>query len=557
MAECWAYHTSERAAEDSGRTPRKYSGPVWRGTLTHQRRASPRRFSPQRSSTSFMDSRAVSNQLDSRALADWYPYWWRDSNRTHSAHWACEAFNALAPERRVIDSAAVLSLLSFEYICLDRTLVRGLSRSPWLGGVAEDGTEYFYQAPPHGDRVASPNIIAEELWQALRRELGTACRTATRVYVLLSGGMDSRVVAAVVRSLQEDGIISAPVQAVTWGVEGCRDVVYAERMADALGWPWTHVLLDANSYWHNFEVAVEYLGGEIDPKHLHRMTWFESAPPGSVVVAASYGDSIGRAEYSSVHLSRVTGLRPRDRYRLMLPHVRFAAEAELRRDVLALRGRHGTRSLRGYLELERQAHYMRRELCHPMCIINRWARVVQAFCSPEVFGLMWSFRIACRNDAVYRELLVRFASDLVKIPWSRTGQPYTGAAGPVSVELPRSFHRYGDWLRTEYGDRIERTVLAGRLAELNLFDMDQVNFMVKEWRREASRDDTTLATQVSSLAVIARLCERFGVLPHHAQDATKTGASGWQRAWYPAEKHVARALQVAARTTRPWRVSSC
>lgn len=486
--------------------------------------------------------------VESRALADWYPYWFVEGGVTRWSRWAGEAAAALPAQRRQLDPVSVLSLLSFEFICLDRTMVDGVSRLPWMGGVDERGAVHTFYAPPHGTTRLTPEAIARELWTRLSNELADATAGAKRVYVLLSGGMDSRVVAGVLRGLQRSGRLTVPVEARTWGIEGTRDVVYAERLARTLGWHWEHLPLGPEHLWRNFETGAQFLGAECDPKHLHRMTAFEGTEPGAVVVAGSYGDSIGRAEYSSRHLSVVEPLTPSDKFQLLKPRWREWAEPRLHADIYALRDRHGSRSELGSRELERQAHYMRRQLCHPMSIINRWAKLHQAFSSPEVFGFMWSLDASVRNDQVYRALLQTFASDLLNVEWARTGGRYQ-SGNEAGDTLRKGFHRYGRWLRVDLKDRLLPLLDDGVLEHLEIFDMRQVRFMTREWLRERDGDDTMLATQLSMLGVLSMFARRFELEAPRERAPFSLGTTVAQQP----RRYLARAKQVAARLSRPLR----
>ena len=54
------------------------------------------------------------------------------------------------------------------------------------------------------------------------------------VYVLLSGGLDSRIAAGVLKYLCDNGELKSVPKAVSWGLEDSRDVVYAKGIAEKL-----------------------------------------------------------------------------------------------------------------------------------------------------------------------------------------------------------------------------------------------------------------------------------------------------------------------------------
>src|SRR5699024_8134982 len=125
------------------------------------------------------------------------------------------------------------------------------------------------------------------------------------IYILLSGGMDSRVVAAVIKKLERNNEFEGKVHGVTWGRKESRDVVYAQNICSRYGWEWHYAPLDANYLLKNFNVAGIELNAEISPVHVHRYTWFQHLTQEDIVIAGSYGDSIGRGEYSSVKVARL------------------------------------------------------------------------------------------------------------------------------------------------------------------------------------------------------------------------------------------------------------
>lgn len=486
-------------------------------------------------------------------LGNCYPYWWRDETGIRVSQWASDAFPQVAPERRTVDPVAVLSMLGFEYICQDRTVVQGVHRLPWLSTLHPNGEVTYAEAPPHGDEVTDPDDLAQRFYDAYRKELRRYCTNADKVFVLLSGGMDSRVMAGTLHNLQEEGLVASTVEAVTWGIPESRDVAYSQHIARILGWKWNHVPLTSETYWSNFELAARQLGGEVDPKHLHRMDWFATVPPNSVVLAASYGDSVGRAEFSSVHLTQLAPLEPNDRNRILRRDAYVRSVEHLRADIRSLRERHGERSELGWREVERQAHYMRRHLCNTMCVINRWAKIEQSFVNPEVYRLMWAQTPETRTDEMYTHLLRLVNPELLEMPWARTGARY-GSKGALDA-LSKSFHQYGLWLRRDHADRIEALLFGGRLDSLEIFDMNQVKWLFREWKRERLADNTTLCTQLSWLATLARTCEIYDIQPPRWGALERSAISELaDRVYGSALKSVARASQVGRRVTRPLRV---
>ena len=458
-----------------------------------------------------------------------------------------DAISALSHEDRIVNTATVLSVLGFEYPVGDMTLVEGMLRAPWWSTVSSDGVVARGRPPEHREREASTAAVAKGLAERLLEEVTANVRGRDRVYVLLSGGMDSRIVAAIVSELQSTGVISVPVEAVTWGLPDSRDVAYAQRLAEFLGWKWNHAVMSATWFCDSFVPTSERLGGEVDPKHAHRWDWFGSVPPNSVVLAATWGDSIGRAEFSRRHVSCLSPLRPVDRFRFLRPDAfqmgfrRIAAELESQsasfsrpNEVVRIR------------ELEQHVNYLRRMLGCSLDLIGDFANTAQLFTSRSVVEWMWSFSPRVRTDHVYVELLHQRAPRLLDFAWARTGTGYK-EEGSSRDELTIAFHRYPRWLRSDYGDQLEALILQDdALASLQIFDMDQVQWGVEEFRREGPDDETTLATQLSFLAGLAHHVRTHELLPPELGGGGGANPLG--------AKVGARARQLVGRVTRPARM---
>ena len=115
------------------------------------------------------------------------------------------------------------------------------------------------------------------------------------------GGMDSRIIAAALAELQRSGS-EFPSPASPWGKAGTRDVAYAERIAGHYGWRTFDI--DADTLWDNVRNHSKRLFHSA--MHLHAMPAVakRAAELGvELMIAGSYGDSIGRAEYSGSHVS--------------------------------------------------------------------------------------------------------------------------------------------------------------------------------------------------------------------------------------------------------------
>lgn len=368
--------------------------------------------------------------------------------RGPSGNWTddfAESLNASAGDVH-LDLAAIASFLSFGMVGQQRTLLKEISRRPWMSRLSDAGEPVLEMLPAHGFFTESADKIARELYRRLCDEARTACDGFPEIFILLSGGLDSRIVAGVLARLYEAGEIATKPVAVTWGLPDSRDVVYARKIAQILGFDWQHVEFGPEEVLENIEITACHLGLLHSPEMLHAMPWFRHIPQSSLVIAGSFGDSIGRAEFAGRRLLELTQKRPTNAYGLMKSGVFRGACVGLQRDLDEIHARGGPQAP-PYARNEHwmQGFRMRGGLCHALTIINRYARVYQMFTAPEVYGFMWSLHPVRRNDDIYAVLLANELPEIAKVPWPRTNRALSGATEGAQKDLRAHYHEYTKW----------------------------------------------------------------------------------------------------------------
>ncbi len=214
-----------------------------------------------------------------------------------------EALEMLPVEERRIDPVAIVEYLAKTYVLADRTMVQNINRTPWRARPTDEGWDYA-ALPEYGFCRISVEEIALNLKERLLDEAINYLNNKKQVGILLSGGMDSRILAGIVKELQLRGEWTGQVIAFTWGIKGSRDVEYAQKIAAMLSWEWVHLELTPEILYNNFFIAAD-MGAEFAPHHLHAMKKVvDYKNELDAVLAATYGDSIGRAEFSGVHLTK-------------------------------------------------------------------------------------------------------------------------------------------------------------------------------------------------------------------------------------------------------------
>jgi asparagine synthase (glutamine-hydrolysing) len=393
---------------------------------------------------------------------------YRATDESWHATW--EATLAHSGAELSLDPASVLSLLSFHFVCGDRTMFREIRRRPWLSSIGPDGEPVLEPIPPHDRRWLSYSSIADELGRLLSEETLRVCRGRREVYVLLSGGLDSRIVAGTLARLSREGMLEAKPIAVTWGLSNSRDYVYGREAARILGLEWQHVELEPRHVLENLDDAACLLGAMVSPIHLHRMTWFRSASRDALVLAGSYGDMVGRAEFSGTRLLELSFLEPSNAFGLLRPEALDAAREGVARELGALHARSPGKPRYVLCEHEMHGHYTRSLIAHAMSVIDHFCDVYQIFTDPRVYGFMWSLHPSLRYDEVYGVLLERLHPDLARLPWARTNRALRGRSAGARPELLPNFHEYLGWISGPLREELERKVDPDWCAATGLFD---------------------------------------------------------------------------------------
>lgn len=398
------------------------------------------------------------------------------------------------------------------YLLGNRTLLRGIYRAPWVASYRGDGGWLPENLPPHGlHSPKSPELFIAGLKAALVKEIQGYVQNAGTVGILLSGGMDSRVVAGVVRHVQQIEGNRFKVVGLTWGKETSRDVAYAKKITEEFSWDWCHYPLNPDVLARNIR-HMGRMGAEVSPLHLHAMPDVAVAPGIDVILAGSYGDSVGRAEFSGKHLTQLKPLldKQKDKFGILRRDLLKRVEAGLAADLLDTP--HLNEDLSGIRrrEIEQECHYMRRMLQCCMNTISEHKPFYQAFTAPYVFGLMWSLSPAVRDNRWYTHLLKQLPGKLLEIPWARTGLRYDCDEG-FADNLSKSYHEYGHWLRTDLKEEIVDRVSSDRIRALGLFNDHGLDFALRAWGRSKTNSVNGLDELFSWIASLHDFLEIYGI----------------------------------------------
>jgi asparagine synthase (glutamine-hydrolysing) len=382
-------------------------------------------------------------------------------------------------QKLTLDASAILSILAFNFPCGDRTLFQEIKRQPWLSTILKDGTVSCEKIPPHGFLWDKTEGVAKRLNYLLQEEATRVCHNRDEIYILLSGGLDSRIVAGVLYQIKAKGRLKTDPVCLTWGLENSRDVQYAKATADMLGFGWKHIAISPESIIENICEGFPLIGGLVPPAHLHSMLWFKNnVGKEAIVLAGSYGDSVGRAEFSGRHLLELDFLRPYNPFNLIrqdcLPH----SIEGIQDDLSSLHARAGNDGPKYVLcEIERQCYYMRGMIAHAMAVINKWCTLYQMFTDPDVYTYVWSLHPSRRDNSIYAALLERIHPGLARLPWARTNRALRGRTVGSKKGLRQSFRDYDHWASNELYSEISGIVDPEWYESTGIFNANQIRIL--------------------------------------------------------------------------------
>jgi hypothetical protein len=443
-------------------------------------------------------------------LGNPYPYYVEGGSRVFQASFGT-AIGAIESAERRIDPAGAIEVLNKGYPLGNRTLVQGVRRSPWMGRPGHAGGWEYAPIPPHGRETPNLQRFVEQFKSRLHSELGDYVCGRARIGILLSGGMDSRMLAGLLRELQLSREFAGNVVAFTWGLPGSRDVSYAQEIARRYAWDWIHLPLGPETLRENVHLCG-LMGAEFAPFHLHGMRRIRDLNGLDAVIAASYGDMVGRGEFAGRWLYDLKPIVPRalNRFGLVKVAVLRDARPAIEEDAFGYRRVVSRDHEYQYREIEHHMHYTRRLLQGAMGTISEVIPFFQLFTAPATVGAMWALDASLRRDAVYTELLQSLPSDLHDIPWARTGRLF-GTAAPILDSLSRNHHAYGRWLRTELRDEIRSLAGGDAIRSLGVFNGPALDTILKIWPLPRTITTNAVDWIVSWLASLAVCVEQYAI----------------------------------------------
>jgi asparagine synthase (glutamine-hydrolysing) len=412
-----------------------------------------------------------------------------------------------------LDPTALVGKVCMPYLLGNRTLIKRVRRTPWMSSYRGNGQWESFVLPKHGNCRPDPEIFSFQLKQALLNEAVNYMKNKKTVGILLSGGMDSRVAAGILRELQLRKNGPEAIVALTWGAEDSRDVIYAQRIAKQFDWDMVHFPITAETLANNITNAG-LTGAEVSPLHLHSMSDIAKLEGIDAILAGSYGDSVGRAEFSGRHVTQLKSVLPKvlDSFGLLKSEAVSQAKIQLNRDLIDSPHLNASIEPLRRREIEQEMHYMRRMLQSCMQTISENIPLYQLFTDPSVFGLMWNLDPTVRNNEWYARILSKLPGDLLDIPWARTGQRFDQPS-KVFDNYPKNYHKYGRWLRNDLREGILERLNSDQIHALGIFNEKSLKQLTMSWQKANTDDTNKLDEVVSWLASLHDFIKTYDIPP--------------------------------------------
>ena len=381
------------------------------------------------------------------------------------------------------DVSSILSILRFGYCFGERTIFNEIKTQPWLSFVTDNKEPLVAEIPQHNFKWESTSIIAKKLIEKLLKEAEEVCRDKKQIILLLTGGLDSRIIAGILNRLYLEDKLPVKPRAITWGIEYSRDVEYAKKIAEILGWQWEHINLTKEDLYENTVKHSLEIGSSLLPIHLHKMQWFNKFDKNYLVIAGSYGDSIGRAEYSGKHLTELNYLKIINPFGFIRNNVFKIASDGLENDLNSLYQRSTLKYRHVLNELVMQGFYMRRLINLAMTSISNNCTFYQMFTHPNVYSYMFSLHPCRRNNDVYANLLELLNPSLARLPWARTNRALKGKTMHVNINLKKNYHNYLEWGLSLLDERLGRFLDIEWFESTNIFNAERIKETIVELKQ--------------------------------------------------------------------------
>lgn len=437
-----------------------------------------------------------------------------------------------------VDRVALAQFLKFNHLLGERTLLSEVKRPRpasllvWRDNQLHQRAYWKMEHPENYELRSEQDWMEEQLF-VLRQAVSRQSRNGERLGLLLSGGLDSRVLLA----LLKDEVGADNLYTFTWGVPGCVDLSYARELSKKLGIE--HKFFELQPEWlkHQAQEAVRLSDGMGNVTAMHALANVEEETRFARIIYKGFmGD--GMTGYSLKHQHWANyDEDTRIMAHLQVHHDQGAIlfrESELNELFTPeFREEVGDKPFQGYIEgINESSSSLMADQRNVFGLRERVPRMalngVEAVRSGAFVRLPY-----CDNDLVdfclrvppglrYERRLIKNAficayPDLAQVPYTETGLPmmdcvretlirtenllrwHLNSVGLKNVGLSRQrpYQNYNLWFRTVLRDWVDELLLDELSLRRGYFQPEAVKRLLVEQRAGAK-----LATQLGVLLSI-------------------------------------------------------
>lgn len=169
---------------------------------------------------------------------------------------------------RSINLDSMADFFSFGYILGDKTFINDINLLPPASMLIYSDNklqikQYWNWSVIKKTKITDENEIIDELGRLLIQAVRRRIQKNKRLGLFLSGGLDSRAVAAAIPSS------CYPIHAVTFGKKNCDDYKIAKRICDKLGIEHHFVEMTAEKWFSGIDKTVWVTDGQLNVIHQH------------------------------------------------------------------------------------------------------------------------------------------------------------------------------------------------------------------------------------------------------------------------------------------------
>lgn len=441
--------------------------------------------------------------VTTKMFGDFSPYYFFNNDEIITGNTFAD-LNKLNKYNWELDISTVLSLINFNYIPGDRTLIKDVFRVPWHSQITKN--KILRNPPiPHANNIYSQEYIADKFIELLEIEFITEFSNYKNLWILQTGGLDSRITIAIINKLKKENKLKSKINLVTWGDKNSRDVLYSKQIALHFDYEFYHIDITPNILKENIEIAVDFGNAEVSAFHYHGMSKLkELVSIEDCVIASSYGDSIGRAEYSGSHLTDINLQTINNPYNLFNTNIynKHKTIIENDRSSAWITDREQSKNIKN--ELDMQENYMRRMIAHAMDYIKSFTTLKQTFTSDQIVSFVFSISPICRNFDTYYQIFTKLDPYFLRIPWARTGISLENDYIDNDPKHLKDYHSYKKWFLDDYYNVISSTILNGKLIANNIICLSSIENLLNHWKHNIE-----IGELISKLYQIELLIEKY------------------------------------------------